>query len=304
MCVCVCVRVCVLKDAGAQRPLRRFVQDEFPKEEEEHGEEGKEADMQETKGAKAGAGGEEAGKKKKSVEEEGYEQDPNEWHVVVDDKTHQPVEEAPVLKCGEGDKKEEDTWGKLDRMDDCNFGRKEPLPEDKEREEPEMVEDTSVPDDDDHDDGDTQQYYNRMWYLDREKSGHPASARLIRNHMRGVTRLVDKWKPLLVGAGGGSGEPSSFDDPYYFCYDQYQEDPEFSQCLRDMVEHSKTFSVRKWARPAIASPGDGDAPIRPGFPELRKEWEDELKDDPTDESSKPPPSLEPYGGSDWFEEYF
>lgn len=38
--------------------------------------------------------------------------------------------------------------------------------------------------------------------------------------MLGVKKLVDKWKPLLVGAGGGSGEPGAYDDPYYFCYDQ------------------------------------------------------------------------------------
>ena len=59
-------------------------------------------------------------------------------------------------------------------MDDCNFGEG---------------------------DDDTQKYYNRMWYLDREKSGHPASALLIHNHMQGVKKLVAKWKPLLVGAG-------------------------------------------------------------------------------------------------------
>jgi len=83
--------------------------------------------------------------------------------------------------------------------------------------------------------------------------------------MRGVKKLVDKWRPLLVGAGGGSGEPGAYDDPYYFCYDQYQEDPEFSQCLRDLAERRNSFSIRKWARPALAGPGDGDAPIRSLF---------------------------------------
>ena len=42
---------------------------------------------------------------------------------------------------------------------------------------------------------------------------------------------------------------------------------------------------------------------RPGFPELRKEWEKELEDDSTD-SSKAPPALDPEGGSDWFEDYY
>jgi hypothetical protein len=214
-------------DAQGQRHLRRFVEDDDAEECKEGDEDCEEADD---------------GKWYKT------------WHVVVDAKTHQPVEQAPTLMCGEGDKKEENTWGKQDRMDDCNFIKEG---------------------------DDTQPYYNRMFYLDREKSGHPASARLIHNHMQGVRKLVDKWKPLLVGAGGGSGEPGAYDDPYYFCYDQYQEDPEFSQCLRDLSEHRKTFKIRKWARPAIAGPGDGDAPIRPGFPELRKEWEEEMKKDPT-----------------------
>ncbi len=80
--------------------------------------------------------------------------------------------------------------------------------------------------------------------------------------MRGVKKLVEKWRHLLVGAGGGSGEPGAYDDPYYFCYDTYQEDPEFSQCLRDLSERRNSFSIRKWARPALAGPGDGDAPIR------------------------------------------
>jgi len=42
---------------------------------------------------------------------------------------------------------------------------------------------------------------------------------------------------------------------------------------------------------------------RPGFPHLREEWEKELKDDPTD-SSTAPPSVEPEGGSDAFEDYY
>jgi len=240
-------------DAQGQRHLRRFVEDE---DEEEECEEGEECE------GKEGGGGEGG--------------DAGQWHVVVDEKTHQPVEESPVLMCGEGDKKEQGSFGKLDRMDDCNFM---------------------------DGDEDTQKYYNRMFYLDREKSGHPASARLIHNHMLGVKKLVDKWKPLLVGAGGGSGEPGAYDDPYYFCYDQYQEDPEFSQCLRDLSEHSKTFKIRKWARPALAGPGSGDAPMRPGFPNLRKEWETEMEKDPTD-SSLAAPEVEPYGGSDWFKEYY
>ena len=105
----------------------------------------------------------------------------------------------------------------------------------------------------------TRKYYNRMFYLDREKARQRASPRLIHRHMQGVERLVDKWKPLLVGAGGGTGEPGAFDDPYYFCYDQYQEDPEFSSCLRDLAV-SKSGALRKWARPALTGTEDGDQP--------------------------------------------
>ena len=111
-------------DAQGQHHLRRFVEDDDEEECKEGDEDCEEADD---------------GKWYKT------------WHVVVDEKTHQPVEQAPTLMCGEGDKKEANTWGKQDRMDDCNFMKG----------------------------GDTQTYYNRMFYLDREKSGHPASARLI-----------------------------------------------------------------------------------------------------------------------------
>jgi hypothetical protein len=117
-------------DARGQRHLRRFVEDEDEDDEEDGGEEESE---------KGGSGAEGKGAKKEEAAGHG-------WHVVVDVKTHQPVEEAPVLRCGEGDDKEEDTWGKLDRLDDCNFGEG---------------------------DASTQKYYNRMWYLDREKSVRP-----------------------------------------------------------------------------------------------------------------------------------
>ena len=88
-------------DARAQRPLRRFVQDE--QEEEEECPEGQECEGREQGGGKEG--------------EEG-----GDWHVVVDENTHQPVEEAPVLSCGEGEHKEEGTAGKLDRyVLPCSF---------------------------------------------------------------------------------------------------------------------------------------------------------------------------------------
>lgn len=68
--------------------------------------------------------------------------------------------------------------------------------------------------------------YNRMFYLDRRLSNTRASQADIRREVQGVKTLTDQWRHLLVGAGGGSGEPGSFDSPYYFCYSNYQEDPE------------------------------------------------------------------------------
>lgn len=68
--------------------------------------------------------------------------------------------------------------------------------------------------------------YNRMFYLDRRLSNARASQRDIRNEFSGVKKLTDEWRHLLVGGGGGSGEPGAFDSPYYFCYSNYQEDPE------------------------------------------------------------------------------
>ena len=70
--------------------------------------------------------------------------------------------------------------------------------------------------------------YNRMFYLDRRLSNARASQRDIRNEFSGVKKLTDEWRHLLVGGGGGSGEPGAFDSPYYFCYSNYQEDPEVS----------------------------------------------------------------------------
>ncbi len=137
-------------DARGQRHLRRFVEDDDNEGEEDGGEEESE---------KGGSGAK--GKGAKDEEESG-----EGWHVVVDEKTHQPVEEEPVLMCGEGDDKEEGTWGKLDRMDDCNFGEG---------------------------DASTQKYYNRMWYLDREKSvssdAH-APAQIECDSCRGVSRDI------------------------------------------------------------------------------------------------------------------
>jgi hypothetical protein len=80
-------------DARAQRHLRRFVEEDDDEDED----------------GNAGGGREGEGAKKEADEDAGG------WHVLVDETTHQPVEEAPVLACGEGDKKEEGTWGKLDR---------------------------------------------------------------------------------------------------------------------------------------------------------------------------------------------
>lgn len=68
--------------------------------------------------------------------------------------------------------------------------------------------------------------YNRMFFLDRRLSNARASQRDIRNEFSGVKKLTDEWRHLLVGAGGGSGKPGAFDNPYYFCYSNYQEDPE------------------------------------------------------------------------------
>ena len=59
----------------------------------------------------------------------------------------------------------------------------------------------------------------RMFYVDRRRSNARASAHQIHRQMNSVKKLADEWKPLLVGAGGGSG-PGAFDDPYFWCYDQ------------------------------------------------------------------------------------
>jgi len=111
--------------------------------------------------------------------------------------------DAPRLVCGEGRGKSRRGVGDVGRFGDCELrgGRD----------------------------------YNRMWYLDRERANKVASAAEVRQHARGVARLAAQWKHLLVGAGGGSG-PGAFDSPYWFCYDQYQEDPDFSACLRDLAE--------------------------------------------------------------------
>mmetsp|Transcript_5363 Transcript_5363/g.12949 ORF Transcript_5363/g.12949 Transcript_5363/m.12949 type:complete len:334 (-) Transcript_5363:39-1040(-) len=148
-------------------------------------------------------------------------------------------EDIPRLLCGEGKHKTRGHVGEIDKMGDCELkGGHE---------------------------------YNRMWYLDRRRSNKVATAAEVHHHMQGVKKLAAGWKHLLVGAGGGSG-PGAFDSPYYFCYDQYQEDPEFSACLRDLAESDKEFRIRRWARSSVSEPSQ----MRVGFPKLRKEWEAEL----------------------------
>jgi len=166
-------------------------------------------------------------------------------------------EEHPQLVCGEGKEKLADSPRRLDRLDDCELRG--------------------------------QQDYNRMFFLDREKSAVQLSPSRIHSHMMGVKKLVDRWRPLLVGAGGGSGEPGAFDDPYYFCYDQYQEDPEFDACMRDLAVGK--HGVYKWAQAAVA---EGDPPMRAGFPKDEDEGEGEKEK--REEKEESVSFLEPYEG--------
>lgn len=68
-----------------------------------------------------------------------------------------------------------------------------------------------------------------LWYVDHRGN---ITAAAIHTQTARAAATADRWKRLVTG-----NRP--FDDGKFFCYSQYQEEPEYSACLRQLKDNIK-----------------------------------------------------------------